>query len=85
MSMEGSQRTPAPVSIHGHRKMTGALATLYSGEIAGQDIIKFVWDSAVEVVNWSAGTPLQPMPEDVAASIFGLFAVAAWYQMKEQQ
>ncbi|KKL49194.1 hypothetical protein LCGC14_2317940, partial [marine sediment metagenome] len=37
---------------------------------AGKDI-KVVWDSAVEVVNWSAGTPLQPMPEDVAASIFG--------------
>ena len=86
------QRSPelamAPVAVkatHGHRKMTGALATVYSGEIAGQDLIKFIWDRAIEVMNWWLGTPLEPMPEKVAASIFVLFAMAAFYQTEEKQ
>ena len=84
MSIEGDQRTPAPAVPHGHRKLTGALATLLGGEVAGQEIIKFAWDSAVEVLIWSTGIPLEPMPETVATSIFGLLAAAAFYQTEEK-
>ncbi len=84
---DAGQRSPelTMAPAHGHRKMTGALATLYSGEIAGQDLIKFAWDNAIELLNWGLGMPLEPMPEHVAVSIFGLFAVAAFYQTEEKQ
>ena len=88
----GDQRAPeAPEArlefaqaIQGHRKMAGGLATLLSGEIAGQDLIKFVWDSVVDVLTWSGGLTLDPMPEHIAASIFGLFAAFAFYQIEEK-
>ena len=69
---------------HGHRKLTGALAWMLGGEVAGQEIIKYAWDSAAEVLRWAAGIPLQPMPEDVAVSIFGLLAAWAFYQTEEK-
>lgn len=81
---EGDQRVPAPAPAHGHRKLTSALAMLLGGEVAGQEVIKYAWDSVVTVLNWSTSFPLEPMPEHVAASIFTLFAVASWYQTEEK-
>ena len=80
---DANQRAPALAPAHGHRKLTGALAWMLGGEVAGQEVIKFAWDSAVNVLNWSAGIPLGPMPENVAVSIFGLLAAAAFYQTTE--
>ena len=81
----GTHRVPEPMQMpHGHRKIGGALAMLVSGEIVGQDVIKFIWDNAIEIVNWSVGTTLEPMPELIAAKIFGLFAAFAFYQTKER-
>ena len=81
---EGSQRAPALAPAHGHRKLTGALAMLLGGEVAGQEVIKYAWDSMVTVLNWSTNFPLEPMPENVAASIFGLLAMMAFYQTEEK-
>ena len=91
----GSQRVPEPVLAgtmeitaeqmpHGHRKITGGLATLLSGEIVGQDVVKYLWDSVIEILNGLAGMTLEPMPEHVAARMFGLLAMFAFYQTKEK-
>ena len=84
MSNEGDQRVPVPVSAHGHRKLTGALSMLLGGEVAGQEVIKYVWDSAITVLNWSTNFPLEPMPENVSASIFALLAMVMFYQTEER-
>jgi hypothetical protein len=91
----GSQRAPEPALTpataltaeqmpQGHRKITVGLGMLLSGEIVGQDLIKFAWDSVIEVLNWSTWVALDPMPEHVATSIFGLLAAFAFYQTKEK-
>lgn len=74
----------ADMPVHGHRKITGALSMLLGGEVAGQDFIKFAWDNAVVVLNWGVGAPLEAMPENVAASIFGLLAMIAFYRTEEK-
>ena len=84
MSIEGDQRIPQLVSIHGHRKLTGALSMLLGGEVAGQELIKFAWDAAIQILNLWSPIMLAPMPENIAASIFGLLAAAAFYQTEER-
>ena len=36
--MDANQRAPALAPVHGHRKLTGALAMLLGGEVAGQEV-----------------------------------------------
>ncbi len=81
---EGDQRVPAPAPAHGHRKLTGAGGMLLVGEVAGQEVIKYAWDSMVTVLDWSSSLPLEPMPENVAASIFALLAMVMFYQTEEK-
>ncbi len=75
---------PAPAAVHGHRKLTGALAVFAGGEVAGQEIIKYAWDSMVNILTWSTSLPLEPMPESVAVSIFGLLSMMMFYQTEEK-
>ncbi len=86
MTVEPGERFDplAEMPGHGHRKLTGALAMLLGGEVAGQEVIKYAWDSVVTVLNWSTNFPLEPMPENVAASIFALLAMFAFYQTEEK-
>ncbi|KKK65658.1 hypothetical protein LCGC14_2971950, partial [marine sediment metagenome] len=43
-----------------------------------------LWDSVIGILNWSAGMTLEPMPEHIAASMFSLLAMFAFYQTKEK-
>ena len=60
------------------------MAWMLGGEVAGQDAIKYAWDSMVTVMIWSTSIPLEPMPENVAASIFGMIAMVAFYMTTEK-
>ncbi len=84
MSIEGDQRIPQLVSIHGHRKLTGALAMFLGGEVAGQELIKFAWDTAIQFLNLWSPIMLEPMPEKIAVGIFSLLAATAFYQTEER-
>ena len=82
--MEENQRVPTALPLHGHRKLTGAGGTLLAGEVAGQDALAYIWDSVVLVLNNWVDIQLDPMPEKVAADIFALLAILAFYQTEEK-
>ncbi len=82
--MEENQRVPTALPLHGHRKLTGAGGMLLAGEVAGQEALRYFWDSVVLIVNRGMDIPLDPMPEKVAADIFALLAILAFYQTEEK-
>lgn len=86
MNDAASQRGPlrnAPAD-QGHRKLAFGLGTFLGGEIAGQDIVKFLWDSFATLAN-GLGVPLDPMPEKIAAGLFTLAAFYVFYKTKENR
>ena len=80
--MTENQRTPT-LQSHGYRKLTGAGGMLLAGEVAGQEALRYVWDSLILIVNRWMDIPLAPMPESVAASAFSVLAMVAFYRTRE--
>ena len=78
-----NQRTPMLPPGHGYRKLTGAGGTLLAGEVAGQESLKYVWDSIILFLNMWLEIPLDPMPENVAARVFSVLAIVAFYKTRE--
>ncbi len=80
---DANQRIPQLPPGHGYRKLTGAGGTLLAGEVAGQEALKYVWDSIILPLNMWLEIPLALMPEDVATSMFSMLAIVAFYKTRE--
>lgn len=78
-----NQLSQSPLPGHGYRKLTSAGGMLLAGEVAGQEALKYVWDSIILILNMWLEIPLDPMPENVAARVFSVLAIVAFYKTRE--
>jgi hypothetical protein len=66
--------------VHGHRKISAALATFAAGDALGKDTLLWLWGLAD---GWLGGA-LGAMPQTVALELIMLASLAAFYWTDEE-